>query len=485
MSAGEVTTIGVQATTGSTIGVGALTGVGIIGIVAVGVWVYNKRKDEEAFEYNQKILKDEFDFMLGEVKKLQDSIFEKFNVKVDFLKELSKEAEFGLKMYDKSLIKDKDHNKKYQKIVEDFAKSAKETIYKLKELESERLEELDKKIEKITNEFNSIEKNELLINQIEEMSAIKEELKGEFASWEDKYSMVSRYQRELDKYQKSIKAIYLKKGIEEIIDGVEEQDIEIISPIEKLIIGINEFKEKIQKYDTQYNKFNDISSFSRDKLKMVFESIKLDYGKAKEIFIWSNIYREDLEKLSHLELNDEVQNRITLLKNQDKISKDEFKSIADEINQIIIAKQEREILIETLRDNLNSMGYSVVNEEENITKLENGEIVYLDTDEDDYKIMLKLNKNSMITRVVRVVATQEEKDNVNSYQREKDIQAGKKWCSSYDKLTNLLTVNGIEIDTTLRIEPQDDDLTYIVDDSLVVKSKKKSAKEDRVRYFDE
>ncbi|MEA2027815.1 MAG: hypothetical protein U9N49_02415 [Campylobacterota bacterium] len=492
MSAGKVCTVGVNTVatgTTSTIGmVGALSGVGIVGLVAVGVWVHNKKKDEEVFACNQNMLKQEFEFMLGEVKKLQDTIFEKFNVKVDFLEKLTKEAEFGFKMYTKELIKDPAHNKKYEKIVKDFSIEAKKTIFHLKELESERLEEMDEKIKRITQEFDAIAKDETLGVEAQKMDEIAQKLQGEFESWEEKYSVVSEYQSTLDSYQKSLKAIIVQKGIEELIEGVEEQSVEILSPTQKLLLAIDEFKEKIKKYDASYARFSDITTQSKDKLKMVLESIKLDYGKAKEIAIWSDIYREDLAKLAKLELTDEVEGKITALQKQERISKEAFQSIADEINEIMIKRQERAILLERLKESLDGMGYSVIEEEGTMSKLENGEIIYLDSDDDNYKIMLKLSDEmKMTTRVVRMVATQEEKDNVTSYQRLEDIQAAHRWCSSYDRLTNLLRANGIEVDTTLRIEPEDDTVLYMVDESRAPKAQKESEKEggDRVQYLDE
>jgi len=492
MSGAKVCTVAVNTAATSTVStvavMGALTGVGVIGVVAVGLWVNNKKKDEEVFIYNQNMLKQEFELMLAEVKKLQDAIFEKFNVKVDVLQKLNKEAEFGFKMYDKSLIKDPAHNVKYEKIVEDFATVAKKTIFQLKELESEKLEAMNAKIEQIKEQFSTIEKNETLDEQAQKMCEIEQKLQGEFDSWEDKYSMVSAYQSTLDSYQKSLKAIAVKKGIEELIEGVEEQSVAILTPTQKLMASIDEFKEKIAKYDASYERFEDITTQSKEKLQMVLDSIKLDYGKAKEIAIWSDIYKEDLAKLASLELSAEVQERISLLQKQERITKEAFQSIADEVNAIILAQQERAILIEALKDNLGTMGYSVVDEASTIRKLENGEIIYLDTDEEDYKIMLKLSDEMKIsTRVVRIVATQEAKENVTSYQRQEDIEAAKKWCSSYDRLTNLLRVNGIEVDTTLRVEPQDDTVLYMVDKSLATKESKESAKEggDRVQYLDE
>lgn len=493
MSACEIATVSTvsnSVSTGVAMNVGLLSGIGVvIAVGAVGVWVYTKQNESEIYDYNLNKLKEEFAFMLGEVKKLQEAIFEKFNVKVDFLEKLGKEAEFGIAMYNKELIKDPAHNVKYEKIMQDFANEAKKSIYKLKELESETLEEMNKKIECISNEFETTQKDETLNEQAQKMDAIKHKLQGEFASWEDKYSLVSQYQATLDGYKKELKAIAMQKGIERLIEGVEEEEVTILTPSQKLIAAINEFKEKIKKYDSAYNRFADIATQSKDKLQMVLDSIKLDYGKAKEVAIWSAIYKEDLAKLSKLELDSSVQSKITTLKNQEKITKEEFKSIADEINDIIIKKQERAMVIEQLKENLNGMGYSVVNENESLAKLENGEIVYVDTEEEDYKIMLKLNPQTMdiTTRIVRVVATKEEKENISSYQKEKDLEASKKWCSSYDKLTHLLKINGIELNTTLRIEPEYDDMTYIVDSSLASKGKQQTTQErgDNVRYMDE
>jgi hypothetical protein len=491
MSAGKVCTVGVNSVaTGvsSTIGIAALSGIGVIGMVGVGLWIHNKKKDEEVFAYNQKMLKQEFESTLDKVKKLQDAIFEKFRVKVDVLRELSKEAEFGFRMYTKELIKDPGHNVKYEKIIREFATSAKKAIYQLKEIESEKLEEMNQKIQRISSEFNEIDKDESLLKEAQKMHDIKQKLEGTFDSWEDKYSMVSQYQSTLDNYKKSLKAIAVQKGVAELIEGVEEQSVEILTPMQKLLTAIDEFKTKIKKYDASYSRFDDIGSFSKEKLKMVLESIKLDYGKAKEVAIWSGIYREELAKLSLLESSDEIQNRIATLRNQELISKEAFQSIADEINEIILKRQERAILIEALKENLNSMGYSVVNEASTITKLENGEIIYLDTDDEKYKIMLKLSQGmKMTTRVVRMVATQEEKESVTSYQRQEDIEAAHKWCSSYDRLTKLLRANDIAVDTTLRIEPEDDTVLYMVDESLASKDREESEQKggDRVWYMGE
>jgi len=463
-----VTVLGNTMTTTAAINIGVMSGIGVIGVAAVGIWVYQKQQDTKVFEHNQKMLKKEFDFMLSEVEKLQERLTGQFNFTIDYVSKLKKEAQLGLEAYTMELIKDPAHNLRYAKIVEDFSLQAKETIYRLKALESQTFEEMENKIERITHAFNQTPKDATLELQAHKIDAIRQKLQGEFASWQEKFSLVSEYQVAWDDYTKEQKALAMQKGIEGLVEGMEEQSIVIVSPIDRLRASIDEFKEKIKKYDLAYSRFGDIASLSEERLKMVLESIKLDYGKAKEVAIWSEMYREDLAKLAVLELGSEVGSKISTLQNQERITQEEFRSIADEVNAIILAKQERAIALNKLKESLDAMGYSVVNENESLQKLENGEMVYLDTHEEDYKIMLKFNPQTMdiTTRIVRVVATQEERENISSYQKEKDLQAAHRWCSRHDKLTHLLKINGIELNTKLRIEPQYNDLTYIVDASI-------------------
>jgi len=483
MSTGKVAVVQSSAV-GVTGGIGlatAATALGVVGVVAVGIWAYNKKKDMEAFEYNQKILKKDFDSMLYEVKNLEKNILEKFAVQVNFGDKLSLKAKESFRKYDKSLIKDEKHNKKYQEIVQEFSQEAKMAIFKLKELESETLEVMDSEIESI---YRFAEKN----RESEEFFQKLEELKRDFAKpngVEQKRYLVSLMSDEVENLKKKEKQDEINEGVSEIVKGVNEQSVKIIRPRQRVINSIAEFKEKIKKYDNNYIKFKNFNLCNRDRLKMILDSVKLDYGKAKELYIWTKIYKENLIKLTRLELGDVIKKEISLLLNSERIHKEQFESVAYQVNKIIIQKQQQAVIIENLKKNLHSLGYGIVDEIEILDeKLENGEVVYLETDDKDYKIMLKLNKNlGITTRVVRMVATQEEKETISSYQRQKDIESAKKWCTNYDKLTNLLAKNGIILNTKLRLEAEDEDIVYIVDKTLAFQSQKKGSKQDNIPLY--
>ncbi len=99
MSAVEVSTVtilGNTMTTTAAMNIGIISGIGVIGVAAAGIWVYQKQQDAQVFEHNQKMLKKEFDFMLGEVEKLQERLIGQFNFTIDCTSKLKKEAQLGL-----------------------------------------------------------------------------------------------------------------------------------------------------------------------------------------------------------------------------------------------------------------------------------------------------------------------------------------------------------------------------------------------------
>ena len=127
------------------------------------------------------------------------------------------------------------------------------------------------------------------------------------------------------------------------------------------------------------------------------------------------------------------------------------------------------------------LGYEVFEDNSEIMeKLENGEIIYLDTQESEYKVMLKVANNSLTTRFVKIVASQKAKESISEYQKQQDKEQAKKWCNSYDKLNLLMQKNGVSLNQKLRIEPNDEDILYIVDKNMAIKKRKTVAKKDRL-----
>ncbi|KJU87358.1 secreted protein [Candidatus Magnetobacterium bavaricum] len=249
------------------------------------------------------------------------------------------------------------------------------------------------------------------------------------------------------------------------------------------------FYEQIKDMDQEYSRgleslINELDECRYpQRLQLIRTTMKLHYGQIKELTADTNRFRDMLEKLlHHASCHDgfaEVSPAIEALFSQKYISKEQYNSAVAALTEFVMRAEERlarQRLILQLKDNIESLGYTLATGDKAdssdiktltsdlLMRIESEEVVYLDTQWAGYKVMLKLNKDTeLTTRLVRVVRTHQETQDISTNQRQRDSEIGKKWCEDYDRFLEKLQQDQLFIGIKLRKEPQEQDILYVVD----------------------
>jgi len=121
---------------------------------------------------------------------------------------------------------------------------------------------------------------------------------------------------------------------------------------------------------------------------------------------------------------------------------------------------------------LAEMGYELLTDETGVEEsLASGQVRYLETPYDGYRVMLKADKGTLSTRLVRVAETENEA--VAPDQIQKDIEIGKKWCRDFDAFLAKMRDQDLPLDVTLRKEPEEVELMAVVDKNASARKKKR------------
>ncbi|MDR2137167.1 MAG: hypothetical protein LBO68_02650 [Synergistaceae bacterium] len=118
-------------------------------------------------------------------------------------------------------------------------------------------------------------------------------------------------------------------------------------------------------------------------------------------------------------------------------------------------------------------------ETENILRPE--QVRYLESPYEGYRVMLKVDaKGGMTARLVRAVATEEEKEKEqnapDANQVQKDREAGEKWCRDFDGFLAKMREQDLSLDVSLRQEPEESQVLVVVDESLGKNLRKREKK---------
>lgn len=233
---------------------------------------------------------------------------------------------------------------------------------------------------------------------------------------------------------------------------------------------------------------------SIQRLSVVKDQIKLTYGKLKEEIAWSQVYkdilRDHMKKLTQYAVSNELLHEIDHMLNKASVKKKEFSNLSNRINHVIAELEKKKRLTENkekfignVRKNLLKLGYTVFSDDDtsDLTKrVEQDGVVYFNTKWDGYKLMAKVSAASeLITRIVKIVPTDSEKQKITDYQKQKDVDIARKWCSDYDRFLTEMKARGINMRVKVRKEPEQEPVVYIVDKHLAA-TKRQSAAQNAI-----
>lgn len=225
------------------------------------------------------------------------------------------------------------------------------------------------------------------------------------------------------------------------------------------------------------------------RISMIHRQVRLTYAALRERVAQTISFKEELSPLlpliSLIPAGEPFANRIQSLLESKFIERNTFLPLYEEARQLLAQTQENladTMLTEKVSSILEEMGYSLDTTEEKTWKP--GQIIYLNSPYDGYSIMLKISeKKDLAIRLVRKVATETEREHISAYQRQKDVEIGKKWCADLDAFLERMRQFGIPLETTLRQEPHEAPLLVIVDHRLA-QGQKKQLKSGKTQEHD-
>ena len=223
------------------------------------------------------------------------------------------------------------------------------------------------------------------------------------------------------------------------------------------------------------------------RLSAIRQEVKMCYGKLKERKVLTEVFKEELhDMLPLMKLAQGTNAKNLLVRMEDlltarDVSRDEFTSLYEDV-KILLAEQMESIIDETVTkqvgEALNEMGYTLVGEDgEDLPGLSAQQVNFIESPYEGYQVKVKVdNGGRLSTRLVRVADSEEEKDSSGEYQRQKDIEVGKKWCKDIEKVHEKMKDEGFEFKTTFRKEPEEQPIDVVVIAGVSGRKKARGAK---------
>lgn len=334
----------------------------------------------------------------------------------------------------------------------------------------QELKEILDKIEKIEIEFNIKQKELSLKQQLSKIEVIN---------------------KEKDDYKQELQKEQLIQKIQEVVQNIKQIDkdynIQINVSNLKEVTDINNLELiKNQVSLEYYNLLNNTiyTKGYKEKIKgfvNILDSLENNY-KINPNFSKYYPYYEAIFKRLRIKLND-ILNSKYILKEEALIMEQEFLDTIALVEKNIELEYIKDTIKEEFNNILNDIGYDVI-EQDLIEKFYQGQVIYIDTIYgQNYKVQAKLEDSKLFLRLVRVFKDQKEIENLTDYEKQMDFEISKNWCKDLDKIIEKLKDKGILMDMIKRIEPEESQLTYIVNEELIkdyknVKSFKKQ-KDDK------
>ena len=210
------------------------------------------------------------------------------------------------------------------------------------------------------------------------------------------------------------------------------------------------------------------------RLKLIRGQIKTTYGYLREYAALTDMFKRDLRDflptMRKAQGTEALCQRMEDLLAASNVSRDAYDEIYMSVKKVFLEQMETitdALLAEKVEGTLRQMGYTLMDEEGRPVELKPGEMRLLSTPYEGYRVRVKVGQNGAIaTRLVRVVGSEEEKASVSEYQKQADIEVGKKWCAQLKQFHKALEEEGLPVKDIFRKEPGEEPLDIIVDPSM-------------------
>ncbi len=223
------------------------------------------------------------------------------------------------------------------------------------------------------------------------------------------------------------------------------------------------------------------------RLAAIREEVRMRYGKLKERTVQTETFKEELRDMLPLVRRargaEALIVRMEELLTAREISHAVYTPLYRDVKAFLAEQLEGivdDVLAEKVGATLEEMGYSLVGGEGD--DLSAGEVNFVQSPYDGYRVKVKVDEGGMLsTRLVRVVESEDEKNATSEYQRQKDIEVGRKWCRDLDAFHEKMKSAGVEFETALRKEPEELPLDVVVEARAGGGKKKTQATRENAR----
>ena len=257
----------------------------------------------------------------------------------------------------------------------------------------------------------------------------------------------------------------LKKELEKI--EKLQKSVKVLSSYD-----FTQFKEKIfapkNELETVLKRVKKISPKEYERVKKLDIDEKLKLKEAKVIYqrlLYTQIFKSEIEAV----LEDApvaLKEKFKKLQAKEIIYKDEYEKLMDEYYN----QESNEVSIDKITQAFEEMGYKF----ESVVENEKG---YINTDKEDYKIAYRIENGKLSLAVTRFV---DGNIKINEYEKAKDKEFAKKWCSDFEKISELLEKEGILLHKEMLKEPDEVDIIY---EKIDGKLKEEKAKQEKsIKY---
>ena len=203
---------------------------------------------------------------------------------------------------------------------------------------------------------------------------------------------------------------------------------------------------------------------SAARLHLIRDQVKASYGRLKEQTALTDLFKGDLRdflppmRRAQGEAAERLRARMERLLEARVVTREEYADVYKAVRVTLEDQAEAiadALLAERVEAVLGGMGYALLDEEG--ADLRPGKMYTLATPYDGYRVQVKVSDEGRIaTRFVRVVGSEEERDHVSEYQRQKDVEAGRKWCQDLQRFYGTLEEEGLLIESAFRKEPEEE-----------------------------
>ncbi len=461
-------------------------------------WIKNKLSPEEQYKYNKKWLEENFSDVINAIERRLKKLSEKYpalmDLVIDDLQTLKFKKEQYLNLYTVDIARTPYHEKILENWVKDFNNEAlnikrkiaefvldtdkkKEAllnlIRELKEIGEPKDEELKKEFIKLKSDLYKLIKEQNFVEAFERIlitlprlktikdkddrkEKIKKHIQGEpkitLRDTSDKLERIYKENEALDKLRLEIKSY---------IDMIKDLDEDVLKDLQPLIKQVENSTDKGQ-------------------LESLVEKLKLEYKKLKKKITLTNIYKEDIKNMIEKTTIKEIIEKGKRLLEKKYISNEEFSEFYEEYIVLSSQEKKKKEVIDKLKKSFEELGYKFEEDENTDIKLLKGDITYLDTPlGSEYKLAIKLEGNKLITRFTRLVADERELANLTEYDKIRDVEKAKEWCSDYNRLLTVMEKNGVEMEPKLIVEPNIDKIYYEIATEVYELLRRKKKKEDK------